>query len=225
MPIKQQRLLALGMLVLLSGSGCSSLWEPFLENRQQPPADQSPPDDLGGDCPAVPGNLASNPSFESSLTGGGPDGEANNTGKPPSTIAGPWLGCCPQRTDGGTQWSVTQEVGHCGARSLAVKSTMAAANFLFQPISDQSASAGKTFRLSGFVHVIQTGNPGQISCEVWDGATLKTIASTEVLTAPTSGWLAVMQSGTVPYGGRLQVRISSSGDVQAYVDDLVLVIP
>ena len=213
------------MMILVTGSGCSSLWEPFLENRQQPAADQSTPSDLGVGCPDVPGNLASNSSFESSLTGGGPTGEANNTGKPGSTIAGPWTGCCPQMTDGGTQWSVTQEVAHCGGRALAVQSAMAEDNVLFQQISDQSANVGKTFRLSGFVHVIQAGNPGQIACEVWDGATMTTLASTEVLTAPTSGWLAVMQSGTVPYGGRLQVRISSTGHIQAYVDDLVLVIP
>jgi hypothetical protein len=220
----KQGLRALGMLVLLTGSGCSSLWEPFLENRQ-PPADQSAPSDLGVDCQEVPGNLASNPSFESAVTGGSTNGEANNTGKPRSTIAGPWTGCCPQMTDGGTQWSVTQEVAHCGERALEVHSTLAEDNVLFQQISDQSANAGKTFQLSGFVHVIQAENSGQLSCEVWDGATMTTLASTEVLTAPTSGWLAVRQSGTVPYGGRLQVRIRSSGDVEAYVDDLVLVIP
>lgn len=221
----QAGLCAVGVLVLVTGSGCSSLWDPFLENRRLDAADLAAPSDLAVDCQDVPGNLVSNPSFESSVTGGGPNGMANNTGSPRSTIAGPWNGCCPQTTDGGTQWSVTQEVAHCGEKSLAVQSAMAETNVLIQGVSDQSANVGKPFRLSGFVHVIQTGNPGQISCEVWDGKAMTKLVSTEVLTSPTSGWLAVGQSGQVPYGGMLQVRISSSGDVQAYVDDLVLVIP
>lgn len=224
MPVRQAGLILAELLVLLTGWGCSSLWEPFLENRQAPSADLSAPGDLGTECQQVAGNLISNASFESS-TGGSSDGEANNTGSPRSTIAGPWIGCCPQMNDGGTQWAVSQEAARCGVRSLAVQSTQAAANVLVQTAPDQSASAGRTFQLSGFVHVIQAGNPGQISCEVWDSSTMTTLASTEVLTAPTSGWLSVMLSGTVPYGGKLQVRISSSGDVQAYVDDLVLVIP
>lgn len=224
MSMNQLGITAIGLMVLLGGHGCSSLWDPFLEYRQPPPAELGASADLAVDCQDVAGNLIKNPSFEAFTAAGAPGGTANNTGYPRSTITGPWDGCCSQMGSGGTQWIVTQKSARCGARSLAVQSTMAEANMLSQGLADQGASVAKVFHFSAYVWVEQIGS-GRIAWEVWDGATQTLLSSTEEITVPTDGWLYVVQSGTVPDSGKLQVRISSTGDVQAYVDDLVLLIP
>lgn len=216
-------------------AGCSLLWDPFLEERPQdsPQAshDQSAPpgsQDLGSapapSCTDVPDNRVQNPSFEVPAIGTDPDGKANNTGDPRSTIPGPFNGCCVQSL-GGTQWAVTAERVRCGQRSLQVLSQDADGNVLSQRLADQPDAAGKPFLLAGFVLVQQTDGGGRILIEVLDAATQTRVASTETLSGPTMDWVSLRQRGVIPKGGQMQLRISSSGSIHAYVDDLSLRIP
>jgi hypothetical protein len=220
------RITALPLLLLLPGLGCS-IWDPFLAERPQhedgmEDAAEAHPD-LGGDCAEAPDNLIMNPSFETPAGGAG-EGRADNTGEPSSTIPGPFSGCCSQ-SDGGTVWVVFRGTRRCGARSLQVQSTRAATNYLSQDLTDQSVNFGRPFELSGSVLVTQVGGGGYLVLEVWEGAGRSQLATTAEVGAPTDGWLRLSQRGTVPRTGRLQLRIRSSGDVQAYVDDLLLRIP
>jgi len=199
-------------------AGCS----PVTSGGDGPPRDLSAVSrDLGAGCMDVPANLLLNPSFEGPGTGADPNGSAKNTGSPASTIPS-WDGCCNQ-ANGGTQWTVTPTVARCGTRSVQVQSTSADKNVLNQTF-DRSGDAGKAFQLSGWVFVTQ--NPsGQILLDVFDLNTNNVVGSTLAEKSTTSDWFELKQSGTVPAGGKFQVRIFSTGTLQAYVDDLALVIP
>lgn len=220
------------LLLCVACAGCDVLWEPFLVERPHHEGDLWEPEgsddlaaasgDLGSDCLGDPGNLIMNPSFEVPRSGPNPNGEANNTGDPRSTIPGPWSGCCLQATDGGTTWTVTQKVTRCGLRSLQVQSKTADGNQLAQQLPEQLDSAGSPFLLSGHVLVLSTAGGGRIQLEVWDAAEQVKIGSTGTLGEPTAAWVPLSHRGMMPRGGRLQVRISSSGNVLAFVDDLLL---
>lgn len=222
-------------LLGLIGAGCSLLWDPFLEERPQEspqaPHDQSAPSgsqDLGSgltpSCADVPDNRVQNASFEVPAAGPDPDGKANNSGDPRSTIPGPFSGCCVQSI-GGTQWVVTEERARCGQRSLQVLSQDADGNVLSQRLADQPDAAGKPFLLAGFVLVQQADGGGRILIDVLDPASQSRVTMTEALSGPTMDWVPLRQRGVVPKGGQMQLRISSSGSIHAYVDDLSLRIP
>lgn len=180
--------------------------------------------DLGASCADVTGNLLANSSFETEVTGADPNGKANNTGSPASTIPGMWDGCCgtPQTT----QWSVTQTASRCGGRSVEVKSTGASLNVLSQAIVPvQTGNAGKTFTLSGYAFVTAASSGGQLLLDVFDLMTNQPLSPTTLaLASPTSDWTELRVTGTVPAGAKLQVRINTSGNVTAYVDDLAFTI-
>lgn len=221
MPVNNGMMMAAGLLVPLLGC---SIWDPFLAERSPPdhavaPEEESP--DLGTGCTDVPGNLLANPSFETPATGSGDDGTADNTGEPASTIPGPWSGCCSQ-ADGGTMWSITQSAALCGGRSLEVQSAGADNNSLLQLLTDQSVNYGRTFEISGSVHVLQASGGGYILLEATDSTGRTRLASTQALRTPTASWVQLSQTGTVPRTGRIQARITSTGSLKAYVDDLVL---
>lgn len=220
MPVKNGMMIAVTLLVPVLGC---SVWDPFLAERAPPDHTTATPEetpDLSTACAEVSGNLVVNPSFETPAASGG-DGTADNTGEPASTIPGPWSGCCSQ-SYGGTQWSVTQSAARCGGRSLQVQSATADGNSLVQSLTDQSVNYGKTFELSGSVHLTQASDGGSILLEATDGTGRIRLAATEALQAPSSGWVQLSQTGTVPRTGRIQVRITSTGSLEAYVDDLAL---
>jgi hypothetical protein len=229
MSVANQGLFSGALVLCLSCAGCSLLWDPFLEERQQDSHDQSgtsDSEDLGSslstDCMDVPGNLVQNPSFEVLATGPNPNGRANNTGDPSSTIPGPWSGCCVQTSGGGTTWTVSPDHARCGQRSLEAMSKAADTNTLSQRLADQPDGGGKPFVLSGFVFVQGTGGGGRIVIEVVELMTQMRIAATETLSGPTTDRVALRQRGVVPRSGQMQLRISSSGNVVAHVDDLAL---
>jgi hypothetical protein len=215
--------MAMALALLVPIVGCS-IWDPFLAERA--PADhgsvaEEELPDLGPDCAASPGNLIANPSFETPATGTSGDGTADNTGEPASTIPGPWTGCCSQ-VDGGTTWSVSRTAALCGERSLEVMSADADGSSLLQLLAAQSASSGKSFELSGAVHLVQAGTGGSILLEATDGTGRIRLAATDALRSPTASWVQLSQTGSVPSTGRIQVRITSTGNLHAYVDDLTL---
>lgn len=175
--------------------------------------------DLGISCADVAGNLLVNSSFETAATGSDPNGKANNTGSPPSTVPGGWDGCCGATMT--TQWSVTQTAARCGANSLQVQSTNASLNVLSQALPVQAANAGKTFTLTGYAFVTSASSGGKILLDVFDLTANQPLTPTTLaLASPTSDWTKLTVTGTVPAGGKLQARINTSGNVVAYVDDL-----
>lgn len=178
--------------------------------------------DLGSSCADVTGNLLVNPSFEAAAGGSDPNGKANNTGAPVSTIPD-WDGCC-----GGTMmtlWSVTDKAARCGGRSIQIESTGASLNVLSQVLPVQTGNVGKTFTLSGYIYVTSTSGGGQILLDIFDLTTNMPLSPTTVaLAAPTNDWTERRVTGTVPAGAKLQVRINTSGNVTAYVDDLAFTI-
>lgn len=214
---------AVVVALLVPISGCS-IWDPFLAERAPPDhatgSEEEIPD-LDPDCAAIPGNLIANPSFETPAAGSSGDGTADNTGEPASTIPGPWSGCCSQ-VDGGTVWSISRTAALCGGRSLEVMSAGADGNSLLQLLADQSASYGRSFELSGSVHLTQISMGGSILLEATDGTGRLKLAATDALRSPTASWVQLSQTGAVPRTGRIQVRITSTGNLKAYVDDLTL---
>jgi hypothetical protein len=203
------------LIVCFIAAGCA----PQTNSNNLPPAQDlsAVQHDLGPDCSDTGTNLLINPSFEMNSSG-----SANNTGNPASTIAS-WNGCCSG--GGGTTWQITQLVSHCGKNSISVQSTNATTNVLVQGLN-MSGDAGMTFHLSGWLFVSQIGTGGQILLDVFDLTKNAVVASTVALSATTSDWFQLAQSGTVPTGGNFQVRINNSGTIQqAYVDDVSLTIP
>jgi len=181
---------------------------------------QTPPDllpaarDLGRDCTNSPTNRLMNPSFESG------DGMAVNSGVPASTITS-WDGCC---TGGNTTWAVTTASPFCGSRSIKVTSQNAQANVLSQTINSP-ADATKQFVVSGRVFVTTIDAGATIKLDIWDLMGNQVVTSSTALTTASSDWVPLMQTANVPTGGRYQVRINTSGNVEAFVDDLSLIVP
>lgn len=181
----------------------------------------TPPDlgstsrDLGRDCTNPASNRLMNPGFESG------DGVANNTGAPASTIS-MWDGCCS--SGGMSSWTVSTLSPSCGSRSIKVSSNAAQAHVLSQSFNSPG-DAGKAFTVSGRVFVATIDAAATIKLDVWDLMTSQVVTSTSALTTVSSDWVTLMQSAAVPASGRYQVRINTSGTVEAYVDDLSLIIP
>ncbi len=186
--------------------------------------DGTPPDlagverDMAANCNAVVGNLLSNPGFEASLTG-----SSTNLGSGTSSIPS-WKGCCG--TVQTTNYDVVSAQRYCGERSISINSGQGAtANVLIQDVT-RSSDVGKTFLVSGWVNVTSVGSGGEIGLDVFDnGGPKVVVAPTVSLRNTTNGWFELRASGTVPAGGNLQVRISSSGIIQAFADELVFRIP
>lgn len=184
--------------------------------------DGTPPDlagvpvDMTAVCTDVVGNQLGNPGFEASITG-----TASNIGGSASSIPN-WQGCC------GTMQTTTYEVNsmqrYCGERSVRVNSSSTASQNVLHQALNLAASANKTFILSGWVNV--TGpSGGEISLDLFDVSKTAIVAPTVSLKNGTNGWFELRATGTMPAGGNVQVRISSSGTIEAYVDQLSLRIP
>jgi hypothetical protein len=169
-------------------------------------------------CTSVVGNLLSNPGFEASMTG-----STTNLGAGTSTIPS-WRGCCG--TAQTTSYNVVAVQRYCGERSIQISGgTGATANVLIQDVT-RSSDVGKTFLVSGWLNVTSVGSGGEISLDVFDnGGPKAVVAPTVVLKNTTNGWFELRASGTVPAGGNLQVRINSSGVIEAFADELVFRIP
>lgn len=183
----------------------------------------TPPDlagverDMAPVCTAVVGNLLSNPGFEASMTG-----STTNIGSGTSTIPS-WRGCCGMAQT--TTYDVVASQRYCGERSISVSGgTGATANVLIQDVT-RASDVGKTFLVSGWLNVTSVGAAGEISLDVFDNGAKTVVAPTVSLKNTTNGWFELRASGTVPTGGNLQVRINSSGTIQAFVDELVFRIP
>lgn len=179
-----------------------------------PPDLSSTSRDLGRDCTNPAANRLMNPGFE---TG---DGTANNTGAPASTITN-WDGCC---SGGTTTWTVSMMSPYCGSRAIKVMSMNAQANVLSQSFNSPG-DAGKQVAVSGHVFVTTIDATATIKLDVWDLMTNQVVNSSAALTTTSSDWVTLMLNAAVPAGGRYQVRINTSGSVEAYVDDLSLIIP
>ena len=158
--------------------------------------------DLQESCVLVNGNLLSNPSFED--TGGAATPSARNTGMPASTIVGGWEGCCSQ-ANGSTEWKITTTTAFCGQRGLDIQSTTAMENVLFSPLT-RTGDVGRTFLLKGYAFVSAASAGGSLKLDVFDLMTSKPVAATTALVATTSNWQELSVSGTIPTGGRIQVR-------------------
>jgi hypothetical protein len=198
------------MFVSLVAAGCS----PSTSGVNPTPPDLLPAArDLGRDCTNPPLNRVMNPSFESG------DGMAVNTGVPASTIAS-WDGCC---TGGNTSWAISALSPYCGSRSVKVTSMNAQANVLSQSITSPG-DVGKQFVVAGRVFVTTIDAGATIKLDIWDLMANQVVISTTALTTASSDWVPLMQTAMVPTGGRIQVRINTSGNVEAFVDDLSLLI-
>lgn len=198
-------------LAVVVAAGCS----PTTSGVNPTPPDLAPgARDLSRDCSNLTGNRLQNPSFESG------DGSANNMATPPSTIA-QWTG---YGAGGTTTYTVTQTSPRCGTRAVKVDSANAAANVLLQRITSP-ADAGKQFQLAGWVFVTTTDATSQLKLDIWDLTANQVATSTVALTSTTNDWVQLSKTASVPTGGDFQVRINSTGNLQAFVDDLLLVIP
>ncbi len=169
-------------------------------------------------CTEVVGNLLGNPGFEASLSG-----TASNIGSATSSIPN-WKGCCG--TSQTTTYDVNSTQRYCGERSVRVSGTSGATqNVLIQDLN-RPGDAGKTFILSGWVNVTNiTG--GEISLDLFNlNATPPAIvAPTVSLKNITNGWFELRATGSMPTGGNVQIRINTSGSLEAFVDNLSLRIP
>lgn len=186
--------------------------------------DGTPPDlagverDMTPICTEVVGNLLGNPGFEASI-----GGTASNLGGSASSIPN-WQGCCGTMQT--TTYEVTSTQRYCGERSVRVTgSSEAMMNVLFQGLT-RPGDAGKTFVLSGWVNVTSiTG--GEISLDVFNlnSTPASIVAPTVSLKNVSSGWFELRATGTMPTGGNVQIRINTSGNIEAFVDNLSLRIP
>lgn len=207
----------------LTAAGCSPV---------QSPVDGAAEDfsllrrDLQSACEPLTGNLLGNPGFEQpSPSAPDGNGQAVSRGNPPSTIPGgalgPWDGCCSQPA-GGTTWTVRTTMPHCGTRAVAVASDQASANVLNQRV-DLAAYSGRSVRASAFVFIAQAQSGAALAVDLFDLSTNQLLASSPPLTATTADWRYLSVTATVPTGGALQIRLSSSGSFSAVVDDVALV--
>jgi hypothetical protein len=174
--------------------------------------------DLGRDCSNLAGpagNRLQNPSFEAG------DGSANSMANPASTIAS-WTGYGGTGA-GTTSWTVSQMSTYCGSRAVKVTGTGSVSHVLLQTFNSPG-DAGHQFLLTGRVFVTAIDASGGIKLDMWDLLTGSMTTSTLALTMTSSDWVTLSQSGSIPPGGNFQVRINNSGNVEAYVDDLALVI-
>lgn len=195
----------------LVGSACSPTTSGV---NPTPPDLASTSRDLGRDCTNPAANRLMNPGFESG------DGMANNTGAPVSTIS-MWDGCC---TGGNTTWTVSTMSPSCGSRAVKVTAMNAVATVLSQSFNSPG-DAGKQLTVSGRVFVTAIDATSTIKIDIWDLMTNMAVNSTSALTTISSDWVTLMQTAQVPAGGRYQVRINTSGNVEAFVDDLSLILP
>jgi hypothetical protein len=170
-----------------------------------------------GMCASDPLNQLQNPGFETPSVEPDGNGKAVNTGMPASSIPGKWDGCCNQ-AGGGTAWLISTTMPRCGLRSLTVTSTAATANVLNQTLQVPTL-VGKSLRASAYVFVSQVGTGGKIQLDVWDLGASKVIASSPTITTTTPDWQRLDLSVPVPSGGNVQLRINSSGTINAVVDD------
>lgn len=175
-------------------------------------------------CEPTAGNLLVNPGFEVAAAQGDGNGQAKNTGLPPSTISG-WDGCCTQAmAANGTTWLVTQSMPRCGLRAVFVSSSAATENVLDQTLT-RGADVGRDFVASGWVYLYEVGSGAQLKLDVFDDTAKQAIYSSTVLSALTPGWTQLTVTGKIPAAGRVQLRVNSSGTLKALVDDLAFTVP
>lgn len=205
-------------LEMLAGSACAPQTGTIVDGGLEDLSATSR--DLAEACVLVNGNLLSNPSFED--IGGNPMPSARNSSNPPSTIVGGWEGCCTQ-ADGSTEFRVTTTAAFCGQRGLDVQSTTARDNVLYLPLT-RSGDVGRSFQLKGYAFVSAASAGGSLKLDVFDLTTSKAVAATTALVSTTSNWEMLNVSGTIPTGGRIQVRINCSGTLRASVDELSFLI-
>lgn len=179
--------------------------------------------DLGQvSCVEVPNNLLVNPGFEVVAVGEGDgNGRAKNTGSPASTIP-LWDGCCNQ-SPGGTEWLVTQGMPRCGVRAVFVSSTTANDNVLNQMLT-RGSDVGRSFQASAWVYLQEASAGAQLKLDVFDDVAKAVLRSSDPLTAATAGWTQLTLSGQIPSGGRVQLRLVSTGTLKALADDLVFTV-
>ncbi len=208
----------MGLRLLVSCSLFALACAPATQSTEGTPPDLAGVErDMAPVCTAVTGNLLMNPGFEASLSG-----STTNLGTGSSTIPG-WHGCCGDSQT--TTYDVVSSQRYCGERSVSISSSQGAnANVLIQDAM-RGSDVGKTFLVSGWVNVTSVGSGGEIGLDVFDNGAKKIVAPTVSLKNPTNGWFELRASGTVPTGGNLQVRITSSGTIQGYADELVFRIP
>lgn len=196
----------------LVAAGCS----PMTGGGNQPPQDLSQSThDLQRDCTLPSNNRIMNPTFEMD------SGVANNKAMPASSI-GSWTGCCSMGTID-TNWTVLDASPRCGKRSVKVASVNANQNVLLQEFNSPS-DAGHQFQLSGWFFVTTIDATGSIKLDIFDRTANAISSTTQPLQQTSSDWVQLQVTGTIPAGGFYQARISSSGNVEAYVDDVSLVV-
>jgi hypothetical protein len=169
-------------------------------------------------CEAPAGSLLMNGGFEApTMQAANGNGQARNTGNPASTIPS-WDGCCNQAS-GGTTWTVITTMPRCGTRAVSISSSSATDNVLNQSL-DLRAHVGRSYRLVGWFFVSQAMPAAGLQLDVFNFDTSAVAAASSVLTQGTADWTPLMLTGTVPAGGRLQARITTSGTLSAVADDL-----
>ncbi|HNN91148.1 MAG TPA: hypothetical protein PKI03_02720 [Pseudomonadota bacterium] len=208
-----------GLRLLLSCSLFALACAPATQSTEGTPPDLAGVErDMAPVCTTVTGNLLTNPGFEASLMG-----STTNLGAGSSTIPG-WRGCCG--TTQTTTYDVVSSQRYCGERSVSISSSQGATSNVLIQDAMRGSDVGKTFLVSAWLNVTSVGAGGEIGLDVFDNGTPKAVvAPTVSLKNPTNGWFELRASGTVPTGGNLQVRITSSGTIQAYADELVFRIP
>jgi len=177
-----------------------------------------------GSCDPLPQNLLGNPGFEEpSPSQPDGNGQASSTGNPPSSIPGnalgPWDGCCSQRL-GSTTWTVGTARARCGLRAVTVAADQALASVLSQRL-DLAGYGGRGVRATAWAQLTQAASGGELALDLFDLTTRQVVASSLGLPATGDFRLLVVQ-GQVPTGGALQLRLSSTGTLEAIVDDTAL---
>lgn len=186
--------------------------------------------DLIDACKPISGNLVLNPGFET-----GPDGTVKNTDAGKAAALDPWRGCC-----GATEtsvWSTSTERPRCGARALVLQSqSTASKNVLFQElsISGTGAAPGSPFEYSAYVYLQNADAPSSpaLLIDILDlgsgQPTAPTLAtSSQVLSQATGGWVRLVASGSLPSRNgpwSVQIRVSNSGTIKAFLDDIALLL-
>lgn len=184
------------------------------------------PADLTGGvvCGAEARNLLSNTSFEGDALPG--DFSARNTGQPKSTIKGPWDACCNTNNQGLTTTFKVVDTAACyGRQSISVTAAAAQADVLNQAITITDG-ANRMVSLGAWVRVVDVGQNGALSVDLFDLATSKVLGTTPQATQKTAGvvFVPIVGAATLPAASpaNLQVRVKVSGTITAFVDDLSL---
>jgi hypothetical protein len=178
--------------------------------------------DMAINCTAAVGNYLLNPDFETPASGASQNGTASNVAATASTIPS-WTGCCGTSTT--TTYTIQTTSPHCGSRAVKVASAGANADVLLQ-VPTLTGKGGQTFHLSGAVWVQPQTNGGTLQLDVFDLTAKAIVASSVVLNAATADWFTITPVvGTLPAAANVQVRINTTGNITALVDDLALTVP